>query len=113
MPPDFAPQRTLLRRLKRWATKRFPLTHPVRVYLRQNCPDSYLGYYVYDEQSDSGIIVVRATTNTDQLIDTFVEEWAHGRCVHLEDPEADDPAHTATFWSEYGRIAHAARQVQW
>jgi hypothetical protein len=96
-----------------WAKKKFPLTHRVRVYLRQNCPDDHLGYYLYDDKKDTGVIVVRATTNRDQLIDTFVEEWAHARTVHLEDPEADDPYHTATFWSEYGRIAHASRQQAW
>lgn len=113
MRPDYAQQRKLLRKLKRWASRRFPLTHPCRVCLRENCDGGYLGYYLYNEALNTGLIVIRATTNVDQLIDTFSEEWAHARCVHLEDHTADDPHHTPTFWSEYGRIAHATRQQEW
>jgi hypothetical protein len=49
------------------------------------------------------------------LLDTLCEEWSHARVVWLNDEEdnSDDPYHHATFWSEYGRIQHSSRSVEW
>jgi hypothetical protein len=49
------------------------------------------------------------------MVDTLCEEWAHGRVVWLNDEEDDseDPFHHASFWSEYGRIQHASRSIEW
>lgn len=108
-------RRQLVRRMKKWLEDRFPLTFPVRVYLRPTTRmEGHLGYFTMGEDADSGIICLRDTLDHDALIETFVEEWAHARTAWLNDEEDhdEDPWHHATFWAEYGRIVKAARERQ-
>lgn len=105
-----------MRQLKRWAEERFPLTFPVRVYLRgQPIMRDHLGYFQFDDESERGVINILNTQDRVGVIDTFVEEWAHARTVYLIDTEdnQDDPYHHPSFWSEYGRIQQAARERTW
>lgn len=109
-------RKALLRKLKRWGESRFPLTFPVRVYLRPNHRmESHLGWFLFDEENERGVIAISDGQDRTGLIDTFVEEWAHARTAHLEDTEdnEEDPYHHPSFWSEYGRIQKAAREVVW
>ncbi len=104
-------QRKRLRNLKAWAMKHFPLTFPVRVYLREptQCP-GMLGYFQYDDDTETGIIVIsRACASPDELSDCFNEEWSHARTVFLWGEDDEDP-HNSSFWSELGRITMAARE---
>jgi hypothetical protein len=106
----------LLRRLKRWASNRFPLTFPVRVYLRTGRQmGGNLGTFQFDAEEESGRIFLLNTQGKDNLIDTFCEEWAHARCAWLLDTEDNtiDPDHHPSFWAEYGRIQSAVRQIGW
>jgi protein-tyrosine-phosphatase len=102
-----------LDRLKAWAQKKFPIQMPVRVYLRPVRKSDYHGYAEYDPDTNRAVIVISPTNDKSALVSTFCEEWAHLRTIHLEDDDADDPAHGPTFWAEYGRIEHAARQLAW
>ena len=109
-------QRRLLKRLKRWAEDRFPVPFPVRVYLRPaKSLNNLLGYFLMDDEDDRGLIAIGDAQDDQGLVDTFVEEWAHARTAHLIDTEDtdEDPYHHPSFWSEYGRIQKAAREVQW
>jgi len=74
-----------------------------------------LGYWLYDAEEDRGMICLDCTQGKDNLIDSFVEEWAHARCTYLLDLEDhdEDPHHHPTFWSEYGRIQRAIRETTW
>lgn len=106
----------MLRKLRRWAVKRFPLTFPVRVTLRNaKQMDRNLGTFQFDADEERGIIRLLHTLDRDNLIDTFLEEWAHARCAYLVDMEDSDsdPDHHASFWSEYGRLQRAAREIAW
>jgi len=89
---------------------------PVRIYLRssKHMPEAY-GYFSLNDDLESGTISVRDDLDHDSLLDTLCEEWAHGRVVWLNDEEdlSEDPYHHPTFWSEYGRIQHACRSVEW
>jgi len=108
-------RRPLLRRLRRWASLRFPLMFPIRVVLRTGRQmGANLGTFSMGDE-DTGIIRLLNTQDRDTLIDTFVEEWAHARCAYLVDMEdnGDDPDHHPSFWSEYGRIQRAAREIAW
>lgn len=112
--PDW--RKRLLRKLRRWASNRFPLTFPVRVYLRPaNKMRDHLGYFEYDDDKDTGIIAIADSVDRESLIDTFIEEWGHARTTYLIDMEdhSDDPWHHAGFWAEYGRLQCAAREVTW
>lgn len=114
MSPDWRQQ--LLRKLKKWAEERFPVPYPVRVYLRPGPKmANHLGFFVYDDDEERGVISILNTQDRVGLIDTFVEEWAHARTVNLIDTEdnQDDPYHHPSFWSEYGRIQQAAREREW
>lgn len=109
-------RRKLLRKLKRWAEDRFPVPFPIRIYLRpQEKMDNHLGYFQYDDDTDRAIICILDSQPRDGLIDTFIEEYAHARTSHLIDTEDnnDDPWHHPSFWSEYGRLQQAAREVEW
>jgi hypothetical protein len=105
-------RKLLVRRFKRWAERKFPVNFPLRYYLRapQRLPGMH-GYYQYDEDEERGVIVVADNAPADVLIDTLCEELAHARTTHLC-TEDEDP-HTASFWSEYGRIVMAAREHKW
>jgi hypothetical protein len=114
MHPDS--RRKLVRRLKAWASGRFPLLYPVRIYLRPpKAMNGMLGYWLFDPDLEKGIICLSNTQDLDSLIDSFVEEWAHARCTFLLDTEDndEDPHHHPSFWSEYGRIQRACREVSW
>lgn len=114
MLPDW--RKKLVRRLKRWMERRFPLLFPVRVYLRPAAKmNGMLGYWLFDGEEDRGIICLLNTQDKDSLIDSFVEEWAHARCTYLLDMEDDDedPHHHPSFWSEYGRLQRAVRESAW
>jgi hypothetical protein len=109
-------RRLLLRRLKIWAEERFPVTFPVRVYLRgKDQMNSNLGLFEFCDESERGTISILDTQDRMGVIDTFTEEWAHARTMYLIDTEdnQDDPWHHPSFWSEYGRIQQAARQKEW
>jgi len=109
-------RKKLLRRLKRWAAERFPLTYPIRVYLKPAAKmQGHLGFFEYDDDTDRGTISILESQDQVGLIDTFVEEWAHARTTYLVDTEeiADDPYHHPSFWSEYGRIQQAVRSIEW
>jgi hypothetical protein len=89
---------------------------PVRVYLRGAAHmESRLGYFLFNDETDSGIIALYENQSLDSLIDSFLEEYAHARCHHLEDTEdhSEDPDHHGTFWGEYGRLQKAAREKPW
>lgn len=106
----------MLRKLKRWMEGRFPLLFPVRVYLRTGRQmGNTLGTFEYDADDDRGTICLLNTQDKDNLIDSFVEEWAHARCNYLLDMEEtdSDPHHHPSFWSEYGRIQRAVRTIAW
>lgn len=106
----------LVRKLRKWASDRFPLTFPCRVYLRPVAKmQSHLGYFEYDDDNDRGIICLLDTQGRDGMIDTFLEEYAHARCSHLIDMEDndEDPHHHPSFWAEYGRLVKASREVEW
>lgn len=109
--------RKLVAKLRRWATKRFPLIFPVRVYLRPSTGEmaGHLGFFKYDDDNDRGTIYLNETQSRDSLIDTFCEEYAHARCSHLVDTEDcdEDPNHHPSFWSEYGRIINASSKIEW
>jgi hypothetical protein len=109
-------RRSLVKKLKRWAEERFPILFPVRVYLRPaaRLPEM-LGYFLLDDDMERGVIVLRDSLDRSGLIETFTEEWAHARCAHLIDLEDDDEDtdHHQTFWSEFGRITKAAREMDW
>lgn len=114
MSPDW--RQKLVRRLKVWAEERFPVTFPVRVYLRDaSMMRDHLGYFQFDDEAERGVINILNTQDRVGVIDTFVEEWAHARTVYLIDTEDndDDPYHHPSFWSEYGRIQQAAREKTW
>lgn len=113
MSPDSSWQRKTLNRLIRWAKRKFPLTMPVRVYLRPVKREGYLGYAEYDKDKNRAVIVLAPSKDLSMFVSTFCEEWAHLRTVHLEDSNEPDPAHGPTFWAEYGRIEHSARQLAW
>lgn len=103
-------------KLRRWAEERFPVTFPVRVYLRPpEKMSDHLGFFEFDDDSERGVITIRDTQGMEGIIDTFVEEWAHARTMHLIDTEEldEDPYHHPAFWSEYGRIQQAARERRW
>jgi len=70
------------------------------------------GYWRAAEDGESGIIAVADDLTRQELIDTFLEEWAHARTAHLEikGEDDDDPYHHATFWSELGRITKRFRE---
>ena len=109
-------RKPLLKRVKRWAERRFPLLFPVRVYLRPGAKmNQTLGYWLFDADEDRGIIALLNTQDKESLLDSFVEEWAHARCTYLVDTEDnnDDPDHHSAFWSEYGRIQRAIREITW
>jgi len=112
-------QRKLLRKLKRWAEDRFPVSFPVRVYLRSAIKDEgkndLLGYFLLNDEEDRGVIAVSDQQDLTAMVDTFCEEWAHARTAYLIDTQDNDsdPDHHASFWSEYGRIQKAARERQW
>lgn len=114
--PDKSWKRSLLRRLKSWAEERFPVTFPVRVYLRpESKMTGHLGYFEHDEEGERGIISIADSQDRYGIVDTFVEEWAHARTiflVDLEDHDAD-PWHHPSFWAEYGRIQQASRSIPW
>lgn len=114
MPQDW--QKRLLKHLKAWAEERFPVTYPIRVYLRPAAKmENHLGFFTFDDDEERGVISILETQDRVGLIDTFVEEWAHARTVYLIDTEDhdEDPFHHPSFWSEYGRIQQAARQRAW
>jgi hypothetical protein len=75
----------------------------------------HLGYFLYDDDNDTGIICLLDSLERNLIIDTFVEEWAHARTAFLCDADdtAEDPWHHPSFWSEYGRITKASREVAW
>jgi hypothetical protein len=109
-------RRPLLRKLKRWATSRFPLMFPVRMYLRTpKQMGGNLGTFQFDPEEEAGTIYLLNTQDKDNLVDTFAEEWAHARCAFLVDMEDrdDDPDHHPSFWAEYGRLQRAIRQTVW
>ena len=109
-------KRALIRKLKRWAEERFPLMFPVRVYLRPpQRMNRHLGYFDMDESCDRGVICLCTSLDSEALIETFCEEWAHARTTYLSDEEEtdEDPHHHQTFWAEYGRIVQASRKKQW
>jgi hypothetical protein len=109
-------RKRLLKRLKLWAEERFPITYPIRVYLRPPARmQNHLGFFTFDDDEERGVISILETQDRVGLIDTFVEEWAHARTVYLIDTEDndEDPYHHPSFWSEYGRIQQAARQQEW
>jgi hypothetical protein len=109
-------QKKLIKHFRQWATNRFPLQFPVRIYLRPaSRMDGALGYFDLSEDMDRGIITIRDDLNSMLMLDTLCEEWAHGRVVWLNDEEdnSEDPYHHPSFWAEYGRIQHAARSVAW
>ena len=114
MLPDWRTK--LVRQLKVWAQDRFPVTYPVRVYLRPATRmRDHLGFFMFDDDEERGTISILNTQDRVGIIDTFVEEWAHARTVYLIDTEDndDDPYHHPSFWSEYGRIQQAARERSW
>lgn len=109
-------QKKLLRRLKRWAEDRFPVSFPVRVYLYpQSKMANMLGYFRIDDDFERGVIAISESQDNTSIVDTFCEEWAHARTAYLIDMEDDDddPDHHPSFWSEYGRLQKAARERQW
>lgn len=109
-------RKKLLRKLKRWAEDRFPVAYPIRVYLRPSRQmRGHLGYFEFDDESERGLIAVLDSLDHSSLIDTFLEEYAHARTTYLVDTEDtdEDPHHHASFWSEYGRLVKAAREVTW
>lgn len=109
-------QKKLVAKLRKWATRRFPLPFPVRCYLRPPAQmDNHLGFFDYDHDEDRGMIALCDAQGRECMIDTFLEEYAHARCWFLVDTEDtdEDPHHHATFWSEYGRLINAAKEVQW
>jgi len=101
--------------MKRWLEERFPVTFPVRVYLRPRTrmPEHH-GYFLMADDMERAIICLSDSLDHDALIETFAEEWAHARTVWLNDEEDcdEDPWHHPTFWAEYGRITKAARERQ-
>ena len=106
----------LLAKVTRWLKRRFPLTFPVRVYVRPaEAMDDHLGYLFYDEDKERAVIAIAENADVEILIDSLIEEWAHARTYFLTDTEdhSDDPWHHAPFWSEYGRIVYAARGIDW
>jgi hypothetical protein len=114
MSPDW--RRKLVRKLKRWAEQRFPVMFPVRVYLRDRGQMAdHMGYMEWNDEKERAVIVLDAALDAENLIATFVEEWAHARTAHLTDEQedADDPWHHPSFWAEYGRITKASREVDW
>jgi hypothetical protein len=109
-------RRKLLTKLKRWCQDRWPVPYPVRVYLRPTSQmENHLGYFLYDEDNERGLIAIDASLQRNEMIDTFMEEWAHARTSHLVDTEetSDDPWHHPSFWSEYGRLVKACRERAW
>jgi hypothetical protein len=77
--------------------------------------ESHLGWFLFDEDSERGVIAISDGQDRNGMIDTFCEEWAHARTAHLEDTEdyGEDPFHHPSFWAEYGRIQKASREVVW
>lgn len=104
--------RRLIRRFKRWAETRFPVPFPLRYYLRPTgrLPGLH-GYFQFDEDEIRGLIVIAESSHPEVILDTLCEELAHARTAYLC-TEDEDP-HTASFWSEYGRIVMSARECQW
>lgn len=116
MSQDSSWRRKLLRSLRGWAAERFPLTFPVRVYLRPaERMSGHLGYFAMDEDEERGVIAIRDGQERSSLVETFVEEWAHARTIWLCDSEDnnEDPWHHPAFWAEFGRIVQAAREREW
>lgn len=114
MCPDW--RKRLVRKLRRWAQSRFPVKFPVRVYLRDRASmEDHMGYLLMSDDDERGLIAIDAALDRENLIATFLEEWAHARTAHLTDEleVTDDPWHHASFWSEYGRITKASRDVVW
>jgi hypothetical protein len=108
--------RPLLKKLRAWASERFPIPFAVRVYVRSRDHMGDMdGYWTLSEDEDSGIIAISEDLNKGEVVATFLEEWAHARTALLidEEDDADDPHHHATFWSELGRITVAAREKKW
>ena len=106
----------MVRKLRKWASNRFPLTFPVRVYLRPaEKMNDHLGYFEFDDDTERGLICISNSLSRETLIDTFLEEWSHARTSHLTDTEdhSDDPWHHPGFWAEYGRLVSASREVEW
>jgi hypothetical protein len=103
-----------VRRFKRWASAKFPLSIPVKIYLRPKArmPDAF-GYFNLSEEETSGTIWIREDANFDTLLATLCEEWAHARTYTLDDYGLDDPHHHPAFWAEYGRIELARREREW
>ena len=109
-------RKKLVRKLRVWAADRFPLTFPIRVYVRPaSRMANHLGFFEYDNDTDRGVICISDGCDREATTDTFIEEWAHARTTYLIDMEdhSDDPWHHAGFWAEYGRIQCAAREVAW
>jgi hypothetical protein len=109
-------RRRLLRKLKRWAEDRFPLTYPVRVYLRPPTRmGGHLGYFDFDDEAERGVIALSETLDHSALIETFLEEYAHARTTYLVDTNDndEDPHHHPSFWAEYGRLVKSAREIEW
>lgn len=75
----------------------------------------HMGYMAMDEDDERAVIVIDAGLDMENLIATFLEEWAHARTAHLTDEteDSDDPWHHPSFWAEYGRLTKASRSVAW
>lgn len=111
MPRDW--RRPLVKRLKKWASGRFPILFPVKVAMKPpEQMENMLGYFLFDE---TAVIALSSRQDKESLIDSFLEEWAHARCHYLVDTEDDDddPHHHPSFWAEYGRLQQAARGIAW
>ena len=107
--------RKLVKKLRAWADKRFPVTFPVRCYVRKSSSmEDYNGYFLMGE-GESATIAISDDLTHGEIVSTFLEEWAHARTAHLTDWEhdGDDPHHHPTFWAELGRITVAARGEVW
>lgn len=109
-------RRLLVNKLLRWAKSRFPVRFPVRVYLRDRAAMAdHMGYLEMDDEEERGLIALDNSLDRENLIATFLEEWAHARTAHLTDEQedGDDPWHHPSFWAEYGRLTKASRDVTW
>ena len=105
-------QKPLLAQLRKWAANNFPLQFPVRCYVRPaEKMDNAEGLFEIDDDELRGVITISDSHRSrGELIETFIEEWAHARTIFLVDRTTQETIHDPTFWAEKGKISDAIRK---